>query len=228
MGNERFMLRIPDNKVYVLHPVTVADKNFVEISAQQAKNLMEGRSLMDGLTYEDIASLVPGQGRLIGHQTIAQTASQVTELAYLKEKLGVALELLGLSNVNQLPLDATEGRVIMDDLEIPPGPEAETVETASPVETEDIDPDLAMLEQIRADGKGKSKVEAYILRNYGIAVDPKAKLNELVDMAVELRRKALEEVHVPTDGADAGLISTAPATGVPQEPDPDAERKTAI
>jgi len=228
MANERFMLRIPDNKVYILHPLTVKDKNFVEISPQQAKNLMEGRSLMEGLTYEDIATLVPDQSRLIGHQTIAQTASQVTELAYVKQKMAVALELLGLSNLEQLPDDLTEGKVIMDDLEVPPAPEGAEDETAAPVETEEIDPDLAMLEQIRADGKGKSKVEAYILRNYGIAVDPKAKLNELVDMATGLREKALEEVHVPTDGADAGLISTAPATGVPQVPDPDAERKTAI
>jgi len=228
MANERFMLRIPDNKVYILHPVTVEDKNFVEISPQQAKNLLEGRSLMEGLTYQDIAALVPDQGRLIGNQSIAQTASQVTELAYLKQKLGVALELLGLTNPDQLPDDVTEGKVIMDDLEIPPAADGESVTEGSPVETEDIDPDLAMLEQIRADGKGKAKVEAYILRNYGIAVDPKAKLNELVDMASELRAKALEEAHVPTDGADAGLISTAPATDAPQVPDPDAERKTAI
>lgn len=225
MGNERFMLRIPDNKVYVLHPVTVKDKNFVEISPQQAKNLMEGRSLMEGLTYDDIASLVPSQGRLIGNQTLAQTASQVTELAYLKEKLGVALELLGLSNLEQLPDDLhAEGKVIMDEPEVPPAPE-DAVDVVGPaaVETEEVDPDLAMLEQIRADGKGKSKVEAYILRNYGIAVDPKAKLNELVDMAVGLREKALGEVQLPDEAALKD--DEAPTTAVP----PDAEgRKTAI
>jgi hypothetical protein len=216
------MLRIPDNKVYILHPLTVEDKNFVEISPQQAKNLLEGRSLMEGLTYEDIAALVPDQGRLIGNQSIAQTASQVTELAYLKQKLGVALELLGLSKPDQLPDDLTEGKVVMDNLEIPPNPDPDSAvtEQGPPTGIEEKDPDITMLEQIRADGKGKSKVEAYILRNYSIAVDPKAKLDELVNMAIGLREKALEEVNLPEGTTE----TQAPVTAVP----PDAEGKPTV
>lgn len=213
MAQQRFMLRIDDNKVYIYHPITVTLKNFVEITPAQAKNIMAGKSLMEGLSYEDIVGVVGQQGKLVGQQTLSQTADQVTELAYLKKKLGVALNLLGLSNPEQLPEDLVEGKVIMDDLEIPPAPDGD-VTMEGPDVVEEVDPDLAMLEQIREDGKGKAKVESYILRNYGIATDPKAKLNDLVDMAVQLREKALEDEAAVNSGAE--------------EPPEDEGRTTAI
>lgn len=200
----RYMLRMDDNKVYVYHPITVTLKNFVEITPQQAANIRNRKPLMDGLTFDDVSKVVPNQGQVLGNS--AQTAEQLAELTYVKKKLAVALELLGLSNPAELPDDLTEGRVIMDEMEIPPAPEGEADAAAEETETEERDPDIAMLEDILDAGKGKAQVESYILRSYGIAVDPKSKLKDLVAMGIELREKAMEEErNTPTQDADMGV-----------------------
>jgi hypothetical protein len=201
MAKQRYMLRIPDNKVFIYHPETIKKSTMVEISEQQAMNLMQGKPLMEGLSFADVQQVLPGQIPTVHQGALAGETQYVTELAYYKHKLGIALGLLGIENPDLLPEDLAEGKVIMDDF-VPaglPGGEAPAETANAGVEAPTVDPDIAMLEKIRNEGKGKSKVEAYILRNYGIAVDPKAKLRDLVDMAVDLRNKTLAQgAQAPT------------------------------
>ena len=58
---------------------------------------------------------------------------------------------------------------------------------------EEVDSDIKMLEEIRIEGKGKAKVESYMLEKYGIDIDRRFKLDELVDQAVAARKAEFEK-----------------------------------
>ena len=81
-----------------------------------------------------------------------------------------------------------ESGIVIDDLKkgqaLPE--EAETSEL--PVEE---DPDIKMLEEIRIVGKGKAKIELWMLEKYGINVDRRFKLDELVNQAITKRKEEL-------------------------------------
>ena len=58
-------------------------------------------------------------------------------------------------------------------------------------ESDEEDPDIKMLEEIRIVGKGKAKIELYMLEKYSINVDRRFKLDELVNQAVAKRKEEL-------------------------------------
>ena len=78
-----------------------------------------------------------------------------------------------------------EGKVIMD--------EPEKEEQPDVKEDVDLDKDIAFLENIRKVGRGKQQIETFMRQRYGIEVDRRFKLNELVDQAVAARRKELSK-----------------------------------
>ena len=55
----------------------------------------------------------------------------------------------------------------------------------------DQDRDLAMLEEIRRVGRGKAKIEQFMRETYGINIDRKLKLSDLVDQAIARRSQDL-------------------------------------
>jgi len=170
---QRYMLNTKTERVYILHEETLRQrKDMVEISEAQAQNIMAGKPVAQNMGYAPTVQETPAAG---AGDTIA----------YLKRKLGTALELLNMSSPEQLPDDLTQGKVILDD--VTPPPEGES----APEEAIDVpgekDPDIAMLEQIRIEGKGKAKVEAYCLEKFGVDVDRRMRLNDLVDKAIDLR-----------------------------------------
>ena len=78
------------------------------------------------------------------------------------------------------------------------------------------DAEIKMLENIRVVGKGKAKIEAHMLEKYGIDVDRRRKLDELVDQAVAARKEELEqrktadpEVEIPPEQTSLASDSTS-------------------
>jgi len=170
---QRYMLNTKTERVYILHEETLRQrKDMVEISEAQAENIMAGKPVSQNMGYAP---------------TVQETPPANTEdtIAYLKRKLAIALELLNMSSPEQLPDDLTQGKVIMDDF-TPPAEGESAPEAAIDVPGEK-DPDIAMLEQIRIEGKGKARVEAYCLEKFGVDVDRRMRLNDLVDKAIDLR-----------------------------------------
>ena len=185
MSEDRYMLNTKTNRLYPYHPVTMNRPDMVEISTKQAKNIMAGKPMMLGLTYGDVVNVVPGSAER-GPEVRPEASMQPDQLSYYKKKLAVALELLNMSSPEQLPDDLTEGKVIIDDF-VPPA--VETGEPTTPETPEsDVDPEIAMLEQVRSEGKGKAKVEAYCLEKFGIEMDRRMRLPDLVDKAISLRK----------------------------------------
>lgn len=191
---QRYMLNTKTEKVYVFHPETIKRADMVEITEAQAKNMMAGKPLMAGVDAKDVLTTVPGSAP-------EAKPAPPDELAYYKKKLAMALELLGMSSPEQLPDDLTEGKVIMDDVVPASGEEATDEQAAASGQPDD--PDIAMLEQIRAEGKGKANVEAYCLEKFGLEMDHRMRLNDLVDKAVELRKAEIENAsqEVPEQAA---------------------------
>lgn len=74
-------------------------------------------------------------------------------------------------------------------VDMPPTDEAPQ-DVVQPI-SDDTDPDIKMLEEIRIVGKGKAKIELYMLEKYGIDVDRRLKLDVLIDQAVAAREKEL-------------------------------------
>lgn len=64
-------------------------------------------------------------------------------------------------------------------------------ETPEDMKADSGDSEIKMLENIRVVGKGKARIESYMLEKYGINVDRRFKLNELVDQAIAARNREL-------------------------------------
>lgn len=208
---QKHMLHMPTNRVHAYHPLTIKRRDMVEISEPQARNIRAGRPMMEGLTGQDVINVVPGSGLRGPDVSPAGETGDKATITMLQKKLGTALKLLGMTSLDQIPDDTPEGGVIMDDLEkgedfqgppvVPeetpgPAPEADDSPPNLPVSE---DPDIVMLEQIRAVGKGKAKVAAFCLTQFGVTVDMRMRLPELVDQAVELRKKLLADTPPPTE-----------------------------
>jgi len=200
---QKYMLHMPTNRVYAYHPLTIKRKDMVEISDPPARNLRAGRPMMEGLTAQDVVNVVPGSAKLgLGVHPVADTGDKAT-ITMLQKKLAGALKLLGMTSVDQIPDDTPEGAVIVDEVEkgqeVEPGSLGPKPDDQGPAPDDDSppnlpvseDPDIVMLEQIRAVGKGKAKIAAYCLENFGVTVDMRMRLNELVDQAIGLRKKLL-------------------------------------
>ena len=197
---QRYMLQISSNFVYAYHPLTVKKPDMVEISEAQAKNILAGRSIMDGLTAKDAINVVPGSAeRGPEIRPIGAEDQEKTRIAMLEKKLSLALTLLGMKSPDELPDDVSEGSVIMDDLEkgqdleVPTGVPEDAQGPATIPDNIQDDPDIKMLEEIRINGKGKARIETYCLKTFGVNVDRRMRLNELVDQAVRLRKELLRD-----------------------------------
>lgn len=83
-----------------------------------------------------------------------------------------------------------EPSIVIDDLkkgqELPE--EAAANKEPKPVKE---DADIKMLKEIRIVGKGKAKIELWMLEKYGINVDRRFKLDQLVDQAIAKRKEEL-------------------------------------
>jgi len=90
------------------------------------------------------------------------------------------------------------------DMSEPEGPED--------VKSDSDDTDIKMLEQIRVVGKGKARIESYMLEKYGIDVDRRLKLDELVNQAVAARTADIEKKKAEQDVAP---VEPEPQTGIP-------------
>jgi len=88
-------------------------------------------------------------------------------------------------------VEKEEAKVDMTEPEAPGKPEGKPEgddQSAVPTQKPDhVDEDLSMLEEIRVVGKGKAQIEAYMKEKYGIDVDRRLKLDELVNQAVAAR-----------------------------------------
>lgn len=76
------------------------------------------------------------------------------------------------------------------------------------------DADIKMLEKIRIVGKGKARIESYMLEKYGIDVDRRLKLDELVNQAVAARTGELEQKKAEQEAAP---VEPEPQVGIPVE-----------
>jgi len=84
------------------------------------------------------------------------------------------------------PID--EPSTVID--ELAKGQELSKTDEEKP-ESKEEDPDIKMFEEIRIIGKGKAKIELYMLEKYGIDIDRRFKLDQLVDQAVAKRKEEL-------------------------------------
>ena len=92
------------------------------------------------------------------------------------------------------------------------------------VKTDSTDDEIKMLEEIRVVGKGKARIESYMLEKYSIDVDRRLKLNELVDQAIaartadldEQKKKAVADVAATPPGP-AVVETDKPEVGIPVE-----------
>lgn len=105
-----------------------------------------------------------------------------------------------------------EAKVDMTEPDIPP----------EEVKADSTDVEIKMLEEIRVVGKGKARIESYMLEKYSIDVDRRLKLNELVDQAIaartadldEQKKKAVADVAAP---GPAVVETDKPEVGIPVE-----------
>jgi len=186
---QKYMLNIKTNTVYAYHPLTIKRKDMEEISEPQARNILGGRPMMEGLTGQDVINVVPGSAQRGPDVSPAGDTGDKATIAILHRKLGMALKLLGMTSLDQIPDDMAEGGVIVDDLE-----KGEDLQGPAPIpDNINDDPDIKMLEDIRAAGKGKAKVAAYCLTQFGVTVDMRMRLPELVDQAIGLRKALLAD-----------------------------------
>jgi hypothetical protein len=192
---QKYMLQTSTNRVHAYHPLTIKRKDMVEISEPQAKNILAGRPMMEGLTAQDVINVVPGSAQRGPDVSPAGETGDKAIIAILHRKLAGALKLLGMTSIDQIPDDTPEGGVIMDEVPkeqwVPAlGPEPD--QGPAPEDGKEYaDPDIKMLEEIRAKGKGKAKVAAYCLTQFGVTVDARMRVTELVDQAIGLRKKLL-------------------------------------
>ena len=212
---QKYMLHIPTNRVHAYHPLTIKRKDMVEISEPQAGNILAGRSMMEGLTGQDVINVVPGSAQRGPDVSPAGETGDKATITMLQKKLAGALKLLGMTSLDQIPDDTPEGAVIVDEVEkeqwVPPddqgpAPEADDSPPNLPVSEH---PAIKMLEEIRIVGKGKARIEAYCLDAFGVNLDRRMRLNELVDQAIGLRKELLRDTH---------------GNPVPPEPDTPSEK----
>jgi len=74
-----------------------------------------------------------------------------------------------------------------------PMPDVQEDKTEAPP-SDDEDEDIVMLRAISELGKGKAKVEAYVLQRYNHAFEERTTLKKMVAKAMELRLKELAEM----------------------------------
>jgi len=172
----------------------------IEISEAQARNLMAGKPMMQGLTGRDVVNAIPGSAKRPEIRPEGAEDAEKARIALLERKLGTALSLLGMSSADQIPDDMSSGQVIMEDLEKGQDlKEPASMEGQGP--TVEDNPDIVMLEQVRIDGKGKAKVEAYCLEKFGVDLDRRFKLDKMVDTAIGLiKDKISKEATEATKG----------------------------
>ena len=202
---QRYMVQTGTDYVYPYHALTAKRADMVEISEAQAKNLMAGRSIMDGVTAQDVINVIPGSAKQPEIRPEGAEDAAKTRIKSLEKKLNTALALLGMTSADQIPDDMNQGKVIMDNLEKGQDLEGPAPDDQGPP----INLDIAMLEQIRIEGKGKARIEAYCLENFGVDVDRRLTVNKLVDQAIDLTNNKIAQ-----DAIEAGK-ATAPDTGIP-------------
>lgn len=164
----RFLMQHPSGYVYSWTEIQSKRKDMVEISEEEAKRRL------------------PAQARGKPTRTVGQElkviAAEVPEPA------------TGLKEKTEIPED-DQGPPIQ---EMPEAVEMETEEKPTSADEKDIDPDIKMFEKIRRVGKGKAQIELYMLEKYGIDVDRRFKLDELVDQAIKARKNELS--NIPPSG----------------------------
>lgn len=135
------------------------------------------RKDMVEISEEEAKRRLPAQAKGKPARTVGQElkviAAEVPELATgLKEKV----EVPSIQEMPE-PVELPHEMPLSDELK-------EVVQST--------DPDIKMLEEIRIVGKGKAKIELYMLEKYGIDVDRRFKLDELVDQAIAARKKEID------------------------------------
>lgn len=158
----RFLMQHPSGYIYGWTEIQSKRKDMVEISEEEANRRLP-------------AQAKGKPARTVG-QELKVIAAEVPEpVSGLKEKV-------------EIPEEGDQNPPIE---EMPETVEMETEDKPTSADEKDIDPEIKMLEQIRVVGKGKAKIELYMLEKYGIDVDRRLKLDALVDQAVEAREKEI-------------------------------------
>jgi len=158
----RFLMQHPSGYIYGWTEIQSKRKDMVEISEEEANRRLPAQA------KGKPARTVGQELKVIAAEVPEPSVKPATRL---KEKMEVAPATEEMPEAVQMEADLTAG-------------ESKSIE-------EDIDPEIKMLEQIRVVGKGKAKIELYMLDKYGIDVDRRLKLDALVDQAVEAREKEI-------------------------------------
>lgn len=154
----RYLKQHGSDYVTIWHPIAAKRKDMVEISEDEARKLLAEQHKSKEQRIADGTWAVP-QGEPMPNEIIKPLQSVEPEVAGLKEP----------------------------ESERPEPKTTEAMPAEEPQPWFPDDPDIQMLEEIRRVGKGKARVEQYMMNTYGIDIDRRLRLDELVDQAIAKR-----------------------------------------
>jgi len=169
---QRYLKQVKSNYVIIWAPVAALRKDMMEISEAEAQKLLTEQQKTKEQRVKEGTWVEPSPGPTPHEPAVVEKVEAKVDMT--------ETEAAGLPEVEPKA----------DDQSAPP-------EEAKP---DHGDEDLNMLEEIRVVGKGKARIEGYMKEKYGIDVDRRLRLDELVDQAVAARTADLaQKTAIPVE-----------------------------